>query len=78
MNYIKKILRVGKSILSKDFSYINNLYYLKILKEDKLEEKNILIEPQQGRTINGNMFYIDGFNDNTANVCICRWKNKKI
>ena len=44
--------------MAKDFSYLNNLYYLKVLKEDNINYKNIFIEPQQGRTINGNMFYI--------------------
>ena len=59
MNYIKRILKVVKNILlAKDFSYLNNLYYLKVLKEDNINYKNIFIEPQQGRTINGNMFYI--------------------
>lgn len=58
MKYIKKVKNIGKSILSKDFSYINNLYYLKVFKTEKIDDKKILIEPQQGRTINGNMFYI--------------------
>lgn len=58
MKYIKKVKNIGKSILSKDFSYINNLYYLKVFKTEEIDDKKILIEPQQGRTINGNMFYI--------------------
>jgi len=58
MSYIKKILKMIKSILSRDFSYMNNLYYIEKFKKAKLNEKNIFIEPQQGRTINGNMFYI--------------------
>ena len=58
MNYIKRILKIIKNVFSKDSSYFNNLYYLKVLKKDNLNSKNIFIESQQGRTINGNMFYI--------------------
>lgn len=58
MGYVKRILNLTKRILSNDFSYVNSLYYLKYFKEDSLKDNNIFIEPQQGRTINGNMFYI--------------------
>lgn len=42
--------------LNMKFFYKNN--YIKYYKRIRLEQNTILIEPQQGRTINGNMFYI--------------------
>lgn len=58
MSYIKKIIRLIKKILHNDFSYFYKISYLKYIKQLKIKENDILIEPQQGRTINGNMFYI--------------------
>lgn len=47
-----------KKIINKDTTYFNKLKYIKFIKKYKIEENYIFIEPQQGRTINGNMFYI--------------------
>lgn len=58
MKYIKIIIKIMKSMLIMDFSYIWSLCYLKFYKKAKLNDKNIFIEPQQGKTINGNMFYV--------------------
>ena len=58
MTYLKKVLKIIKRIINGDFSYLNKIYYFKYYKKLKIREKDILIEPQQGRTINGNMFYI--------------------
>lgn len=58
MSYIRNIKRVMNRIIRRDFSYFYKLSYFKYIKKLQIEENNILIEPQQGRTINGNMFYI--------------------
>lgn len=48
-----------KKMLSKNYkNYFNQLHYIKYIKKMKLCENAIFIEPQQGRTINGNMFYL--------------------
>ena len=51
-------MRIIKKFFSKDVFYFYRMSYLKFIKKIKLEEKNVLIESQQGRTIDGNMFYI--------------------
>ena len=58
MTYIKRVFKIVRRIINGDFSYLNRLFYLKYYKTLKIKEKDVLIEPQQGRTINGNMFYI--------------------
>lgn len=58
MIYIKKILKLLKAVLKGDFLYLNTLSYVKYYRTLEIQDKSILIEPQQGRTINGSMFYI--------------------
>lgn len=58
MFYIKKINRILKKMLNGNFSYFYNLSYQKYIKKVSVNDKFILVEPQQGRTINGSMFYI--------------------
>lgn len=58
MVYIKKINRILKKMLRGNFSYFYNLSYQEYIKKININDKYILIEPQQGRTINGSMFYI--------------------
>lgn len=58
MIYIKKITRIIKRMITGDFSYFYNLSYQRYIKKININDNNILIEPQQGRTINGSMFYI--------------------
>ena len=58
MVYIKRINRILKKMLRGNFSYFYNLSYQKYIKKVNVNDKYILIEPQQGRTINGSMFYI--------------------
>lgn len=58
MGYIRKVNKIIRKLLNKDFSYFYNLSYQKYIKKLNIEDESILIEPQQGRTINGNMFYI--------------------
>lgn len=58
MNKRYYITKYIKSILLKDLAYFERFSYFKYIKNLKIKEKNILIEPQQGRTIDGNMFYI--------------------
>lgn len=48
-----------KRMLSKNYkSYFNRIRYFSYIRKMKLRDNVILIEPQQGRTINGNMFYL--------------------
>lgn len=58
MVYIKKINRILKKMLRGNFSYFYNLSYQEYIKKMNINDKYILVEPQQGRTINGSMFYI--------------------
>lgn len=58
MIYIKKIKRIIKKMITGDFSYFYNLSYQKYIKKVNVNDKFILLEPQQGRSINGSMFYI--------------------
>lgn len=58
MGYIKKINIILKKMLRGNFSYFYNLSYQEYIKKVNINYKYILIEPQQGRTINGSMFYI--------------------
>lgn len=58
MLYIKKINRILKKMLRGNFSYFYNLSYQEYIKKMNINDKYILVEPQQGRTINGSMFYI--------------------
>ena len=74
MSVYKKII---KCLKQKDISYLYRNSYIKYYKKNKLNEKNILIEPQQGKTINGNMFYIikelasnQNYNDYIINVAL--------
>lgn len=51
-----------KTVMSKikkfNVPYFNKIRYFNYMKKLKIEDDKILVEPQQGRTINGNMFYI--------------------
>lgn len=52
---IKKIM---KKLLRIKPSYFYETFYINYFNKYKINENTILIEPQQGRTINGSMFYI--------------------
>ena len=58
MRLLKTGFKLLKNAFKGDFGYFNRINYIKYFNKLKITDKNILIEPQQGRTINGNMFYI--------------------
>ena len=55
---MKKLSTILKKLTNKKPSYFHRISYFKYVKKCKIIENSILLEPQQGRNINGNIFYI--------------------
>lgn len=53
MNFKYIISKLAKA----NFAYLNRIRYFNYYKKCKIKDNIIFIEPQQGRTINGSMFY---------------------